>query len=42
MIYKVEKPFVALLSASTNGVLRLFGIDPNEKPEEATEEERSG
>ena len=24
---------------STNGVLRLFGIDPNEKPEEATEEE---
>ena len=39
VIYKVEKPFVALLSASTNGVLRLFGIDPNEKPEEATEEE---
>ena len=33
------KPFVALLSASTNAVLRLMGIDPNQKPEEITEEE---
>ncbi|MBC8571166.1 hemolysin family protein [Zongyangia hominis] len=39
VIYKVEGPFVALLSASTNGVLRLLGIDPHKKPEEATEEE---
>lgn len=35
----IGKPFVALLSASTNGVLRLMGIDPNAKPEEVTEEE---
>ena len=36
--YKVFKPFVKLLSVSTNGVLRLFGIDPNAEPESATEE----
>lgn len=39
IIYKFEKPFVALLSCSTNAVLRLIGIDPNQKPEEVTEEE---
>ena len=39
IIYKLEKPFVALLSMSTNGVLRLLGIDPHQKPEEVTEEE---
>lgn len=33
------RPFVVLLSASTNGILRLIGIDPNKKPEEVTEEE---
>lgn len=33
------KPIVWLLSASTNGVLRLIGIDPNAEPEEVTEEE---
>lgn len=36
--YKAFKPFVYLLSGSTNVVLRLFGINPNEEPEEATEE----
>ena len=36
--YKVFKSFVKLLSVSTNGVLRLFGIDPNAEPESATEE----
>ena len=36
---QIGKPFVALLSASTNGVLRLIGIDPDQKPEEITEEE---
>ncbi|WP_195277105.1 hemolysin family protein [Anaerotruncus rubiinfantis] len=38
-IYKVERPFVALLSYSTNAVLRLLGVDPHQKPEEVTEEE---
>ena len=32
-------PLVALLTASTNGVLRLFGIDPEADEEEVTEEE---
>lgn len=39
IIYKIEKPFVALLSYSTNGALRLLGIDPNQKSEDVTEEE---
>lgn len=38
-IYKIERPFVALLSASTNGVLRLCGINPHNEPERVTEEE---
>lgn len=38
-IYRFEKPFVALLSASTNGVLKLCGINPHEEPERVTEEE---
>ncbi len=33
------KPFVAFLTASTNAVLFVFGIDPNEKDKEVTEEE---
>ena len=33
------KPLVWLLSASTNGLLRLMGIDPNAEAEEVTEEE---
>ena len=32
-------PLVALLTVSTNGVLRLFGIDPNADDEAVTEEE---
>ena len=36
--YKVFKPFVKILNAATNVVLRIFGINPNEEPEEATEE----
>lgn len=39
IIYKFEKPFVMLLSFSTNALLRLFGIDPHQKPEEVTKEE---
>ena len=38
-IRKVMKPFVKILSFSTNLVIRLFGIDPNEREEEVTEEE---
>lgn len=33
------RPIVALLTASTNGVLRLIGIDPNADDEEVSEEE---
>lgn len=33
------KPFVKLLSASTNGVVRLMGVDPNADEEPVTEEE---
>jgi putative hemolysin len=33
------KPFVKLLSMSTNAVVRLLGIDPNEDTEQVTEEE---
>ncbi len=36
---KIFAPLVALLTASTNGVLRLFGIDPNAEEEENSEEE---
>ena len=36
--YKVLKAFVLMLNASTNGVLRLIGIDPNTEPEQVTEE----
>ena len=32
-------PLVALLTVSTNGVLRLFGVDPEAEEEEVTEEE---
>ncbi len=33
------KPLVSLLTVSTNGILRLFGIDPNAETETVTEEE---
>ncbi len=39
ILYALLKPIVGLLSLSTNGILRLMGVDPNQKPEEATEEE---
>lgn len=38
-LYRVEKPLVAVLSFSTNLILRLIGIDPANKPEQVTEEE---
>lgn len=36
---KLATPFVKLLSVSTNGVVRLFGFDPNASEENVTEEE---
>ena len=38
-INKICLPFVKLLSVSTNGVVRLFGMDPNADEEPVTEEE---
>ena len=38
-ISKVFAPIVWFLTASTNGMLRLFGIDPNEQEESVSEEE---
>ncbi len=35
----VLKPVIWFLAVSTNGVLRLFGIDPNEKEESVSEED---
>lgn len=35
----ILSPSVSLLSASTNAVVRLFGIDPNQEPDNVTEEE---
>ena len=35
----VLKPIIWLLTVSTNGVLRIFGIDPNEKEEPVSEED---
>ena len=36
---KLLRPITWLLSVSTNGVLRLFGIDPNKETDEVSEEE---
>jgi len=36
---KILRPFVWVLNKSTNGILRLFGIDPHSEPEEISEEE---
>ncbi len=36
---KVFKPLVWLLTASTNGVLRIMGIDPNEDDNDVSEED---
>ncbi len=38
-VYKVCRPFIILLSASTNLVLRLFGIGSQNEEEKVTEEE---
>ena len=38
-ISKICAPLVGLLTMSTNGILRLMGIDPNAQPEEVSEEE---
>lgn len=38
-IATVFKPLVSLLTVSTNGCLRLMGIDPNAKDDEVSEEE---
>lgn len=38
-VSKAFAPIVALLTLSTNGILRLFGIDPNAVEEEVSEEE---
>lgn len=38
-IAKAFAPLVSLLTVSTNGVLRLLGIDPNAEQEEVSEEE---
>lgn len=38
-ISRLFTPVVWFLSVSTNGVLRLFGIDPNEEDEEISEED---
>ena len=39
VISKMFAPIVWLLTASTNGVLRLMGIDPNDQGDELSEEE---
>jgi putative hemolysin len=38
-ISKIAGPIVSLLTSTTNVLLRLFGIDPNDNKEEVTEEE---
>lgn len=38
-ISKIFSPLVWLLTASTNGILRLLGIDPNSEDAEVTEED---
>lgn len=38
-VSKVFAPLVFLLTLSTNGILRLFGIDPDEDEEQVSEEE---
>lgn len=35
----ILKPVIWFLSVSTNGIIRLFGIDPNEKDEAVSEED---
>ncbi len=37
--YRISKPFVKLLAASTNGILRLFGIRSEDDEQDVTEED---
>lgn len=39
ILFKISSPFVKILNFSTNVVVKLFGVDPNAKEEEANEEE---
>ena len=39
LVSRLFSPLVFLLTVSTNGILRLFGINPNDSTEEVTEEE---
>lgn len=39
LLFKLCLPVVKFLTFSTNSIIRLFGVDPNAKGEEATEEE---
>ncbi|WP_449540312.1 hemolysin family protein [Ferdinandcohnia sp. Marseille-Q9671] len=39
LLSKVTLPFVKFLTLSTNGIVRLFGVDPNAEDENVTEEE---
>ncbi|WP_338471608.1 hemolysin family protein [Niallia sp. XMNu-256] len=39
LLFKICLPVVKFLTFSTNSVVRVFGVDPNAKSEEATEEE---
>lgn len=39
LISLLTSPFVKFLTFSTNTIVRLFGVDPNEEDEEVTEEE---
>lgn len=39
LLGKLLKPFIALLTLTSNAILRLMGIDPRMQPERVTEEE---
>lgn len=39
LLFKIFAPFVKLLTLSTNLLVRLFGVDPNDNKEQVTEEE---
>ncbi|WP_281888828.1 hemolysin family protein [Paenibacillus sp. YYML68] len=39
LLSKISSPFVKLLTFSMNALVRLAGVDPNEKKDEVTEEE---
>ncbi|SFL43203.1 putative hemolysin [Gracilibacillus orientalis] len=39
ILFKVSYPFVKILNISTNLIVKLFGVDPHAKQEEANEEE---